>query len=83
MTKRCFTSTGVRDWTKEEMMAYLDWSKAEESRIDALVAQEMEPFDSRRGMSEIWRRVESDIEEQQALYSGPESDCIITSSVVM
>jgi len=27
-------STGVREWTKEEMMAYLDWSKAENDRIE-------------------------------------------------
>ena len=29
MKKQCTTSTGSRDWTKEEMMAYLDWSNAE------------------------------------------------------
>jgi hypothetical protein len=27
MGKRCITPTGGRDWTKEEMMAYLDWDK--------------------------------------------------------
>jgi hypothetical protein len=31
MSKRCITSTGSREWTKEEMMAYLDWSKAQRS----------------------------------------------------
>jgi hypothetical protein len=35
MSKRCITSTGSREWTKEEMMAYLDWSKAEDERIEA------------------------------------------------
>ncbi|KAF6523203.1 hypothetical protein HZS61_014731 [Fusarium oxysporum f. sp. conglutinans] len=29
MSKRCITSTGSREWTKEEMMAYLDWTSAE------------------------------------------------------
>ncbi|GKU08987.1 unnamed protein product, partial [Fusarium langsethiae] len=26
MSKRCTTSTSSREWTKEEMMAYLDWA---------------------------------------------------------
>jgi hypothetical protein len=72
MTKHCTTSTGSRDWTKEEMMAYLDWSNAEDERIDALVAAEAgdNPLGSgRRGMGDIWKRVERDIEEQEALYS--------------
>lgn len=67
MTKRCTTSTGSRDWTKEEMMAYLDWSKVEDDRIEAQVEQEMEdnPFETgRRGVREIWRRIERDIEDQ-------------------
>jgi hypothetical protein len=41
MTKCCTTSAGSRDWTKEEMMAYLDWSRSGDSRIEAQVAQEM------------------------------------------
>jgi hypothetical protein len=28
MGKQCMTQKGCRDWSKEEMMAYLDWSKA-------------------------------------------------------
>ena len=71
MTKYCTTSTGSRDWTKEEMMAYLDWSRSEDDRVEALVAREREnePFDTgRRGVSDIWRRIERDVEEQQALY---------------
>lgn len=35
MGKYCTTSTGSREWTKEEMMAYLDWDKAETDRIEA------------------------------------------------
>ena len=53
-------------------MAYLDWDKSEEKRMDTLVAQEMgdNPFASRRrGMGELWRRVERDVEEQERLYS--------------
>lgn len=72
MTKRCTTLTGSRDWTKDEMMAYLDWSRAEDGRVEVQVAQEMEinPFSTgRRGVAEIWKRVDRDIEEQQALYS--------------
>jgi len=72
MTKHCTTSTGSREWTKEEMMAYLDWSNAEDQRIEDLVEAEMpdNPFATRRrGMRDIWERVERDIEEQGALYS--------------
>jgi hypothetical protein len=50
------TSNGPRDWTKEDMMAYLDWSKAEEMRVESQIAEEREnePFDTgRRGVAEI------------------------------
>jgi hypothetical protein len=71
MTKCCTMPIGSRKWTKEEMMAYLDWDKSENDRIDAQVADEIvvQPFSSRRGPGEIWRACERDIEEQQALYS--------------
>lgn len=38
-------STASRDW-KKEMIAYLDWSKSKDDRIDAMVDQEIEdnPF---------------------------------------
>ena len=35
MGKTCRIPTGTRDWTKEEMMAYLDWSKSEDDRVEA------------------------------------------------
>ncbi|KAL2015779.1 hypothetical protein VTK56DRAFT_4852 [Thermocarpiscus australiensis] len=57
---------------REEMMAYLDWSRAEDASIEGLVAQEREhePFDTgRRGVGDIWRRIERDVEVQQASYS--------------
>jgi hypothetical protein len=66
------TSTGSRDWTREEMIAYLDWSKAEEDRIEVQVAQEMEnnPYDTgRRGIGEILRRIDKEIEGQHASHS--------------
>jgi hypothetical protein len=82
MTKRCITSTGSREWTKEEMMAYLDWDKAEDERIEALVQAEIgdNPFGGkRRGVGDIWERVGRDIREQEALYSAQwnEEQCII------
>ena len=82
MARRCTTSTGSRDWTREEMMAYLDWSNSEDVRIDSLVAQERraEPFDAgQRGMEGIWNAVERDIREQESLYAKKalEESCII------
>ena len=52
-------------------MAYLDWDKSENDRIEAQIAVEIEGnlFSNRRGMEEIWRAAERDLEEQEALYS--------------
>jgi hypothetical protein len=63
--------TGSRDWTKEEMMTYLDWSKAEDDWVEAQVTVEMESnlFSSRRGMRGVWEAVEKDGKEPQNLYS--------------
>jgi hypothetical protein len=73
-----------REWTKEEMMAYLDWDQAENERIEARVAEEMgnNPLaNRRRGMKEIWKSVEQDILEQEALYSNDNQaeDCIVVA----
>ncbi|OAQ58237.1 transposase-like protein [Purpureocillium lilacinum] len=71
MSALCVTSTGRRSWTKEEMMAYLDWSNAEDERVEAQVAKEMgdNPLaNARRGVKEIWQRIERDSREQEALY---------------
>jgi len=67
MGKRC----GSRAWTKEEMMAYLDWSKQEDDRIEERVAIPMavEGGNRRRGMRDIWNDVDQDIAEQEALYN--------------
>ena len=82
MTKHCKTSTGTRDWTREEMMAYLDWDRSEAERIDIQVAQESAGgLPNRRGMGGLWTRAGQDCEEQQALYSisteQVDDDCII------
>ena len=80
MGKKCVTSEGSRDWLKEEMMAYLDWDKSENDRIEAQVAEEIGSGPSiRRGMGELWRRAERDGEEQQVLYEARQEgdDCII------
>ncbi|KAG6978105.1 hypothetical protein FocnCong_v016258 [Fusarium oxysporum f. sp. conglutinans] len=82
MGRYCKTSTSLREWTKEEMMAYLDWDKAETDRIEARVAEETENgrlFTSRRGMGELWEMAQRDIDEQEALYSAAEQEesCIV------
>lgn len=47
-------------------MAYLDWSQAEDERVEALVAKEIgnDPLaNRRRGIKHIWKSIEQDIEE--------------------
>jgi hypothetical protein len=39
MPRRCITPTGLSEWAKEEMMAYLEWGKAEDERVETLVAE--------------------------------------------
>lgn len=56
-------------------MAYLDWDKSENNRLDAQVAEEIRRGPSNtRGMRELWRRAEQDGEEQQALYEARQED---------
>lgn len=72
MDASCKTPTGSRDWTKEEMMAYLDWSNAEDEHVFRQVkseAQEGGLFASRRGVEEIWNAIERDSREQQARHT--------------
>jgi hypothetical protein len=59
----------IRDWTKDEIMSYLDWDKAESERVEGNVAEEMasEPFSGRRGMQDIWDAAERDSEAQGML----------------
>ena len=71
MKKDCRIQGGSREWTKGEMMAYLDWSNAEDDRVEAEVAAEMERgmFSSRRGMHDIWEAAARDTKAQEAFYS--------------
>ncbi|EJP65070.1 transposase-like protein [Beauveria bassiana ARSEF 2860] len=50
----------------------MDWDKAEEDRVEAKVAAEMEanPFSDRRGMGDIWEAAAADCVAQEALYLG-------------
>jgi hypothetical protein len=52
-------------------MAYLDWSKTEDDRIEAQVAVKIErsPFSRRRGMHDICKASAADCEAQEAFYS--------------
>ena len=68
------------------MMAYLDWSKAEDERIEAYVAAEMREDPAakkRRGVKHIWKSIERDSREQEGRYSLVEGtqrdaeDCIV------
>lgn len=63
---------GRRKWTKEEMMAYIDWDTAEAERTEAQVKLRMEndPNEAtRRGMRGIWRESEEDEQAQARLFS--------------
>ncbi|RFU74564.1 mutator-like element transposase [Trichoderma arundinaceum] len=63
---------GRRKWTKEEMMAYIDWDTAEAERTEAQVKLRMEndPNEAtRRGMRGIWRGSEEDEQAQARLFS--------------
>jgi len=42
MTGHCTTPTEPREWTEEEMTAYLDWNRAEDARIQVIVDKKME-----------------------------------------
>lgn len=70
MGKTSRSSNGPpRDWTKEEMMSYIDWDKAEDQRVEGNVAEEMAGggFSARRGMQDIWDAAERDIQAQGIL----------------
>ena len=58
--------------TSPTIMAYPDWSNAEDDRVEVEVAAEMEGnmFSSRRGMHDIWEAAARDIEAQEAFYLG-------------
>jgi hypothetical protein len=50
------------------MMAYLDWDRAEDNRVNAsFVANSLDS--NQRGPGEVFKRAEEDTREQQLLYS--------------
>ena len=71
MTSSCSTDTGTRSWTKEEMMAYLDWSTREDERVEEQVLKELRTDamgSRRRGMGDIWKKAAEDSEAQEAMH---------------
>ncbi|KAJ3454861.1 hypothetical protein MRS44_013461 [Fusarium solani] len=70
MGRHCKAGNSIRDWTKEEMMSYLDWDKAENERVEQNVGVEMaeQPFSGRRGMRDIWDAAERDVKLQERWY---------------
>lgn len=63
MGRYCRGESGIRDWTREEMMSYLDWDRAENERVEQNVGKEMaeQPFSGRRGMQDIWDAAGRDV----------------------
>jgi hypothetical protein len=64
---KCNRRENNRLWTKEEMMAYLDWDTAENVRVDGIVREDIEANGARtstRGPGYLWAQVDRDIEGQ-------------------
>ncbi|EXU95785.1 hypothetical protein X797_011136 [Metarhizium robertsii] len=71
MGQFCTSSGAMRRWTREEKMAYIDWSYAEDQRVEAIVAAEMANDTretTRRGVDAIYDLMERDDLEQDALF---------------
>ncbi|KAF6527905.1 hypothetical protein HZS61_008207 [Fusarium oxysporum f. sp. conglutinans] len=62
MGSHCKVGNGTRDWTKEEMMSYLDWDRAENDRVEQSVEIEMaeQPFSRRRAERCAPKRTDGD-----------------------
>ena len=60
----------ARPWTREEMIAYLDQSTAEETRVEKAVKKDFEMNRPRntRGPGHFQAQAERDFEEQNRLY---------------
>jgi hypothetical protein len=66
MRKHCTKASGARPWTEEEMMAYVNWNRAEDSRVDAsLIANPLNP--GKRGIGDVLMRAERDKQKQQVV----------------
>lgn len=71
MNSGCLVGSSRRLWTKEEMMAYLDWTKLEDQRVEDQVRKEIEAegfTTRRRGLNDIWKAAAQDHVEQQQKY---------------
>jgi hypothetical protein len=67
MGKQRVNPTGTRAWTEEEMVAYLNWNRAEDDRMNAsFIADPLDPV--RRGMDDIHIKARQNREKQQFLY---------------
>jgi hypothetical protein len=57
MGKHCIEESGARPWTKEEIIAYLNWNRAKDSRINAsLIANPLNP--GKRGIGDVLIKAE-------------------------
>jgi hypothetical protein len=70
MGRVCRSRGTIRPWTAEEVMAYLDWSNAEDARVEEEVRMDIEANSFRttaRGPGYLWEHVDRDIEEQNRI----------------
>ncbi|KAL9560858.1 hypothetical protein ACKAV7_015021 [Fusarium commune] len=72
MGPQCRIGRSVRDWTKEEMMAYLDFDEAENERVNKQVEEELKArrFTTYRGPDYVWKAAARDYEDQQRIACG-------------
>ncbi|SCO77149.1 uncharacterized protein FRV6_01361 [Fusarium oxysporum] len=70
MGPQCRIGRSVRDWTKEEMMAYLDFDRAENERVDKQVEEELKArrFTTYRGPDHVWKAAARDHKDQQRVH---------------
>jgi hypothetical protein len=70
MGPQCRIGRSVRDWTKEEMMAYLDFDEAENERVNKQVEEELKArrFTTYRGPDHVWKAAARDHEDQQRVH---------------
>ncbi|KID83172.1 hypothetical protein MGU_09535 [Metarhizium guizhouense ARSEF 977] len=73
MGQHCVSSGGKRrEWTREEMMAYIDWDTAEDRRVEAEVKWRIDrdPQEAiRRGTRQVWQQAVDDAQAQARLFS--------------
>ena len=63
---------GRREWTKEEMMAYLDWDREDTERVERLIEERVGSNgedNGKRGIGDIWDDVDEDLLLQAQLHS--------------